>query len=103
MKKPRALSHHARNIISVLADGDVWRHGYELSQKANVRSGTLYPLLLRLESQGVLEAEWRPSTGPGRPPRHVYRLTGEGRALAQEQASEAAPARGPVTPLASGS
>lgn len=57
-------------------------HGYELARQADVKSGTLYPLLIRLESQGHLEAEWQPPAEPGRPPRHAYRLTAKGVALA---------------------
>lgn len=97
MQRTRALSHHARNVLAVLAEGGgAWRHGYELSQKANVKSGTLYPLLIRLERLGYLEAEWQESSGLGRPPRHAYRLTSEGHSLAREQALETAtkPPRG---------
>ena len=48
-----------------------------------LRSGTLYPLLIRLEAQGLLEAEWQPPAAPGRPPRHAYRLTAAGLARAR--------------------
>ncbi len=61
-----------------------WSHGYELCRTAGIKSGTLYPLLIRLEGQGYLEAQWRPSAEVGRPPRHVYRLTAAGLALARE-------------------
>ena len=60
-----------------------WRHGYELCRATGLASGTLYPLLVRLHSTGWLEAEWRPADAPGRPPRHVYRLTPAGRAQAR--------------------
>jgi PadR family transcriptional regulator PadR len=53
-------------------------------------SGTLYPLLMRLNEQGLLEARWQDAKRPGLPPRHVYRLTARGLALAHEQAREAA-------------
>lgn len=55
--------------------GGRWCHGYELCRQAGIKSGTLYPLLIRLEAQGHLEAEWQTPTEPGRPPRHAYRLT----------------------------
>lgn len=64
--------------------GGRWLHGYDLCRQTGVRSGTLYPLLIRLESQGYLEAEWRPPAEPGRPPRHAYRLTAAGRQLAKD-------------------
>lgn len=83
MPRSRPLSRQAHVLLSVLArSGQEWRHGYELAQASGLRSGTLYPLLIRLEAQGLLEAEWQQPTGPGRPPRHAYRLTAAGLALA---------------------
>lgn len=64
--------------------GDEWCHGYDLCQQAGIKSGTLYPLLIRLEAQGYLEAEWQAPAERGRPPRHAYRLTAKGRQLAAE-------------------
>jgi DNA-binding PadR family transcriptional regulator len=64
-----------------------WRHGYELSQQTGLKSGTLYPLLIRLSDQGWLEARWTEPEREGRPPRHEYRLTREGAALASKQAA----------------
>lgn len=79
MNRSRTLSPQALAVITVLADGSDWRHGYDITAQAGVKSGTLYPLLMRLEAQGLLEARWVESPQPGRPPRHVYRLTGAGR------------------------
>jgi DNA-binding PadR family transcriptional regulator len=78
------LSRQAGSLLSVLADSQhTWRHGYELARLTGLRSGTLYPLLIRLEGQGYLEAEWQPPAAAGRPPRHAYRLTAAGLALAR--------------------
>jgi len=63
--------------------GTGWLHGYDLCRQGRVKSGTLYPLLMRLEEQGFLEAEWQAPAEPGRPARHAYRLTATGRALAR--------------------
>lgn len=83
MVRSRALSGHARALLGALAEsGPDWRHGYDLARRTGLRSGTLYPLLIRLEAQGYLEAEWQPPASPGRPPRHAYRLTAAGRELA---------------------
>lgn len=96
MVRSRALSGHARALLAALAEsGRDWRHGYDLAQSTGLRSGTLYPLLIRLEGQGYLEAEWQPPAAVGRPPRHAYRLTAEGRELARR---EAAAARRPAPP-----
>ncbi len=65
-----------------------WRHGYDLAQTTQLFSGTLYPLLMRLEKAGILESRWEPSPQPSRPRRHVYRITGDGIALWDELARE---------------
>jgi PadR family transcriptional regulator, regulatory protein PadR len=84
MTRSRALSDHARNVLAALLDArGGWCHGYDLARCANVKSGTLYPLLIRLEAQGYLEAEWQPPQDGGRPPRHAYRLTASGVQLAR--------------------
>ena len=83
-------SRQARALLAALLDGPgTWRHGYDLSKETGLRSGTLYPLLMRLSEQGLLEARWQEAERPGLPPRHVYRLTAAGLSLAREQALEA--------------
>jgi PadR family transcriptional regulator, regulatory protein PadR len=80
MTRNRALSPQSLAVVAVLAEAThQWRHGYDITAEAGVKSGTLYPLLMRLEAQGLLEAQWVESNLPGRPPRHVYRLTAAGR------------------------
>jgi PadR family transcriptional regulator, regulatory protein PadR len=84
MKLTRSLSQQARLILAALLEArGEWSHGYELARYANVKSGTLYPLLIRLEEQGYLEAEWQQPKAGGRPPRHAYRLTPNGVRLAE--------------------
>jgi DNA-binding PadR family transcriptional regulator len=91
--RTRALSDIARNALAVMASaGGGWVYGYEICRQAGIKSGTLYPLLIRLEAQGHLEAEWQPPAEPGRPPRHAYRLTASGQRLAAENPA-GAPAR----------
>ena len=68
-----------------------WHYGYALSQLTGLKSGTLYPILLRLADQGWLETRWAEPEQPGRPPRHTYRLTGEGAKTARTKLAEAAP------------
>jgi DNA-binding PadR family transcriptional regulator len=76
-----------------------WRHGYELARHAGLSSGTLYPLLIRLNERGLLEARWEEPAQPGRPARHVYRLSSAGRAFARSlDASEGAIALGSEVP-----
>src|SRR4051812_43394332 len=83
MPRARALSKHARLLLAMLLEAQGrWKHGYELATATGMKSGTLYPLLIRLEAQGYLDAEWQPSVAPGRPPRHAYRLSASGVRLA---------------------
>jgi PadR family transcriptional regulator, regulatory protein PadR len=84
MARPQNASRQTRELLAVLlAQPRTWRHGYELSKETGLKSGTLYPLLMRLNDQGVLDSRWRDAEQPGRPPRHVYRLTAGGLALAR--------------------
>ena len=69
-----------------------WHYGYQLSKDTGLKSGTLYPLLIRLSDQDMLESEWREPESPGKPPRHAYRLTANGLALARAMALPGKPA-----------
>lgn len=70
-----------RVLRALLEDPSEPRYGYDLMKAAHLASGTLYPMLARLQRDGLLVSEWeQPRTGDqdGRPPRKYYRLTGEG-------------------------
>ncbi|MDG2527635.1 PadR family transcriptional regulator [Caulobacter endophyticus] len=86
-------------LAALLAQPQAWRYGYDLSKETGLKSGTLYPLLMRLSDQGYLEAEWRQPLQPGRPARHAYRLTANGVALARQRA-QAQPGAVPLQPSA---
>jgi DNA-binding PadR family transcriptional regulator len=43
-----------------------------------VHAGTMYPILMRLADRGLLDTDWESDPVPGRPPRHLYRLTAAG-------------------------
>jgi DNA-binding PadR family transcriptional regulator len=77
-------SPQLRLLLSALLERPAdWRYGYDLSKQTGLQSGTLYPQLVRLAEQGLLEHEWAEPHTSGRPPRHVYRLTVAGQAAAQ--------------------
>jgi len=87
MTRKRAPSRHARALLAALLQAvDRWSHGYELTSVTGIQSGTLYPLLIRLEAKGFLQAEWQQPIVGGRPPRHAYRLTPAGERLARAEA-----------------
>ena len=86
MPRQANISPQTRLVLHALAaQPQAWRYGYDLSKETGLKSGTLYPLLMRLHDQGLLEAEWRQPLPAGRPPRHAYRLTATGLALAGER------------------
>src|SRR5215831_10717429 len=79
MQRNRPPSAQAVKVLRALAaDPARWRYGYDLVTEVNLKSGSLYPILVRLADRGLLETSWEPGVG-SRPPRHLYRLTGAGR------------------------
>jgi DNA-binding PadR family transcriptional regulator len=67
-------------VLATLSQLRKPRYGYELRQALAdkgmpIEEGTLYPLLRRLESQGVLKSEWKIE---GASPRRYYALNGDG-------------------------
>ena len=84
-RRPNSSRQTRVLLATLLERSQTWRHGYDLSKETGLRSGTLYPLLMRLSEQGLLEHRWQDAERPGLPPRHVYRLTVSGIALAREQ------------------
>jgi PadR family transcriptional regulator, regulatory protein PadR len=95
MTRNRPLSPHATNLLVALAiRPSDWCYGYELMQKTDIKSGTLYPILMRLADKGLLESKWMPPEQEGRPARHAYRLTDAG-LLAARQADAQRPVFAP--------
>jgi len=78
-------------------------HGFKIIKLTGLKSGTLYPLLARLENAGWVESDWEKQVEPGRPRRRYYRLTGLGVEAARRELSNlpgrtATPARTPTPP-----
>jgi len=75
-------SEFSAQTLSVLAalceQPSQWQHGYALAKHTGLKSGTLYPILIRLADRGLVEACWQEEPQPGRPRRHLYRLTAGG-------------------------
>lgn len=70
-------------VLATLSQLRTPRYGYELRQALAdkgmpIEEGTLYPLLRRLETQGVLKSEWKIEDGP---PRRYYALNADGKKL----------------------
>ena len=62
-------------LAALCAQPSQWQHGYALARQTGLKSGTLYPILIRLADRGLVEACWQEEPPPGRPRRHLYRLT----------------------------
>jgi PadR family transcriptional regulator, regulatory protein PadR len=69
-------------LAELCATPSRWRHGYGIARDTGLKSGTLYPVLIRLADRGLVEACWEDEQPAGRPRRHLYRLTPEGLAAA---------------------
>ena len=79
MPRPANGSPQTLRVLEALLETpDVWQYGYDLSRRTGLKSGTLYPILIRLADQGWLATCWSEPEQAGRPPRHLYRLTSEG-------------------------
>lgn len=78
-------------ILAVLRDGPL--HGYAVIEELRRRSegafdlaeGTLYPVLHRLEADGLLSSVWSAASGRRR---RVYRLTRRGRGALERRCEE---------------
>jgi PadR family transcriptional regulator, regulatory protein PadR len=87
------LTYSTTLVLQALANGI--RHGFDILDVTELPSGTVYPILRRLEREGLVSADWEDvniARDEQRPPRRYYDLTGEGKALV-----ETAAARYPVS------
>jgi DNA-binding PadR family transcriptional regulator len=86
---PLRFSEQTATLLdNLLADPDAWRYGYELCRATGLKSGTLYPMLMRLVAAGWLEKRRELPPRAGAHPRQFYRLTAEGTRLARHYVRE---------------
>jgi PadR family transcriptional regulator, regulatory protein PadR len=79
VQRNRPPSAQTVSVLRALAaDPAQWRYGYDLAAEVHLKSGSLYPILIRLADRGLLETSWEPGQA-SRPPRHLYRLSTAGR------------------------
>jgi PadR family transcriptional regulator, regulatory protein PadR len=81
----------------LLSDPSEERYGYEIGESAGLASGTVHPILARLEGAGWLESRWEDvdSREAGRPARRYYRLTADGAQAATDALARVHPRRLP--------
>src|SRR6266702_1904665 len=83
MPRLTAFSVQTLAVLAALAARPSdWRHGYDLARETGLKSGTLYPILIRLADRDFVEACWEEGEPAGRPRRHLYRLSSDGLAAA---------------------
>jgi PadR family transcriptional regulator PadR len=73
--------------IVLLALGRGFRYGFEIMDATGLASGTVYPILRRLEEAGMLSAKWERAAAAHdeqRPPRRYYQITGTGRQVLRD-------------------
>jgi len=86
------LTGPLERVLRVLtADPAAQHYGYDLMKAAGLPSGTLYPMLARLQQEGLVQSEWEAQreVAGGRPPRKYYRLTAEGVRVARLELAHA--------------
>jgi DNA-binding PadR family transcriptional regulator len=82
MSNPPNLTYPTALVLHALANG--YAYGFDIIDATGLPSGTVYPLLRRLERVGCVESRWESESKAareGRPARKYYRITGEGREL----------------------
>jgi len=87
-------------MLAVLSQLRKNGYGYSLRQALGakgmpIEEGTLYPLLRRMEEQGLLQSEWKIEDGP---PRRYYRRSREGERIYRDLAATGAAWSGPSKP-----
>jgi PadR family transcriptional regulator PadR len=87
-------------LMEFLQTPSDWKYGYDISRDTGLKSGTLYPILMRLADRALLETRWEIAEA-GKPPRHMYRLTASGVQLARRESPSKA-RRCRVQPVFSG-
>jgi DNA-binding PadR family transcriptional regulator len=83
----RVTAAVSKVLAAFLEDPEADRYGLELMRFSGHPSGTLYPILLRLQKAGWVETRWEEidPVAAGRPARRYYRLTPDGQALAHTE------------------
>ncbi len=87
---PRITRETEKVLAALFADLATWRYGLQVANETGLRSGTLYPILARLEDAGWVESQWEKidESAAGRRARRYYRLTAEGEQVARATLNE---------------
>ena len=84
VESPRRVTATTLDVLDVfVCDAPKDQHGFKLAQRTRRPTGTIYPILMRLEEMGWLVSRWDEDTPESRPRRRLYCLTAEGLAGAR--------------------
>lgn len=77
---PRITEQTLKTLGALVGSGSEELSGAEIAKKTKQQSGTLYPILIRLEQAEWLESRWEDGDPRelGRPRRRLYRMTALG-------------------------
>jgi DNA-binding PadR family transcriptional regulator len=81
------LTYPTALVLQALLDGH--HHGFDIMDATGLPSGSVYPILRRLDAEGLVRSRWEAAAAARdaqRPPRRYYELTAGGRTLASEGA-----------------
>lgn len=79
------LTYPTALVLHALSRGHTY--GFEIIEATDLRAGTVYPILRRLEDEGFVRSDWEDPGAPsveGRPPRRNYRMHESGLRFAAE-------------------
>lgn len=82
---PMRMTTTVRLVLGALLDGhaeDLW--GMRIMELTKLQSGTVYPILVRLEERGWITGRWETGQPEGRPRRRYWRLTTWGASRARD-------------------
>jgi PadR family transcriptional regulator, regulatory protein PadR len=92
---PRLTPQTVAVLRALLATAATPRWGRDIAKETGLKSGTLHPILARLEQAGWVESHWEEPAAhedQGRPRRRYYQFTPGGAQTAQIAIAEAAQA-----------
>lgn len=95
------LTYPTATVLYALAYGHT--HGFDIIDVTGLGAGTVYPILRRLEAEGLVQSEWERAElarAESRPPRRNYRMTPEGQRVAVEVEQRFPPLARQFGPLA---
>ena len=82
------LTYATTLVLQALGHGI--RHGFDILDAAGLPSGTVYPILRRLEREALVVAHWEEASiahEEQRPPRRYYEISAHGEAILEDAAA----------------